>query len=99
MQIEKNYVGGTSVWATILLKQFQNGIGFHTEHENKRSVPSHIGRSITTFRDMYLHLIVRRKNLHNYFYKVHQQKSTATKISFSFLYFTIPPQRNLVETL
>ena len=99
MQIEKNYVGDTSVWATILLKQFQNDIGFHTEHENKRSVPSHIGRSIATFRDMYLHLIMRRKKLHNYFYKVHQQKSTATKISFSFFYFTIPPQRNLVETL
>ena len=52
---EKSFWGGgvTSVWAPILLEQFQNSVGFNTEHENKCSFPSHIDSStITTFRDM-----------------------------------------------
>ena len=39
-----------------------NSTQFNVEHENSCSFDCHIGSSIPTFQDMYLHVIVRKKN-------------------------------------
>ena len=36
---------------------------FNVEHENTCLFPCHIGSSILTFRDMYLHVIVRENKI------------------------------------
>lgn len=59
-EIDKNYFWGPSVWTPLLLEQFQNSTGSNTEHEITYSFPSH-GSSISTFKDMYLYLIVWKK--------------------------------------
>ena len=38
-----------------------NSTKFNVEHENTCSFPCHIGSSIPTFWDMYLHVIVQNK--------------------------------------
>ena len=53
MYIEKEYFGGTSVWAAILLEQFQNRFGFEKGYGKTCLFPSQIESSIPTFRDMY----------------------------------------------
>ena len=39
-----------------------NSTQFNVQHENSCSFDCHIGSSIPTFQDMYLHVIVRKKN-------------------------------------
>ena len=39
-----------------------NSTQFNVEHENRCLFPCHIGSSIPTFRDMYLHVLVRKIN-------------------------------------
>ena len=48
-----------------------NSTQFNVEHENACSFPCHIGSSILTFRDMYLHVVVQKKLLDNFLYKIH----------------------------
>ena len=64
---------------------------FNIEHENTCSFLCHIGNSILTFRDMYLHVIVRKKNCFitfciklTIYKKLKFLRKTAIKISFSF---------------
>ena len=64
---------------------------FNVEHENTCSFLCHIGSSILTFRDMYLHVIVRKKNCFitfciklTIYKKLKFLRRTAIKISFSF---------------
>ena len=87
MELEKIIFLGTSVWVHILLDQFQNSI--KTKHQNQCSFPSHIDSSI---KDMCLHLIVRRKKIYNYLYKIH-----FTYFIFHFIYFTISNKYNTYD--
>ena len=59
MEIRKNDFGGTSLWAPILLEQFENRTGWNTEQESTYYIQIHI--SLPTFRDMYLRFIVQKK--------------------------------------
>ena len=102
MEIEKIILGGTSVWASILLEQFQNSTRFKVEPEKCLS-PFHIGSSIPTFRDMYYYLIMQRKTafiifcikftvyiymyIYIYIYIYIKHKTTGIKISLSFFFF------------
>ena len=43
-----------------------NSTQFNVQRENTCSFPCHIGSSIPTFRDMYLHVIVRKKKFYNF---------------------------------
>ena len=93
MELEKNGVREKSFYCSST-----DSTQFNVEHENTSSFPCHIGSSIPTFRDMYLHVTVRKKKLfYNCFYKIHHiykkikvLRKTALKISFSFYFFTIP---------
>ena len=38
-----------------------NSTEFNAEHENTFLFPCHVGSSIPTFRDMYLHVILKKK--------------------------------------
>ena len=61
MKTEKNsLLGATSVRAPILLEQFQKN-GFNLGHENICPFISDIVSSISTFRDMYIHLTMWKK--------------------------------------
>ena len=60
MGIEKKYFGVTSVWAPMLLVQFQNRSGIEIEHGITCLFPSQIGSSIPTFGDIHLHLLVSK---------------------------------------
>ena len=48
-----------------------NSTQFNSEHENTCSIPCHIDSPILTFWDMYLHVIVWKKMLCNFLYKIH----------------------------
>ena len=66
MELEKNGVRGKSFLGVLVSGQPYyssiNSTQFNVENENICSFPCHIGSSIPTFRDMYLHVIVRKKN-------------------------------------
>ena len=72
-----------------------NNTEFNADHENRCPFPCHIGTFIPTFKDMYLHVIVRKKFyicISKFYLCIcipyicisNRQKTTATKISFSF---------------
>ena len=49
-----------------------NSTDFNVERENTISFPCHVGSSIPSFRDMYLHVTVREKKLfYNFSYNTH----------------------------
>ena len=58
MELEKSHFGSTSGHPYCL---GINSTQFNVEHENTCSFPCYIGSSIPTFRDMYLHVMVRKK--------------------------------------
>ena len=79
-----------------------NSTQFNVEHENACSFPCHIGSSIP----IVLICNCAKKLFYNFLYKIHHTQKKfklvsrkAIKISFSFYFFTIPYQRNPMETL
>ena len=58
MNIEKNNFGRTTVWAPILLEQFQSSLGNKIEDGKTFPFSSQIESSIPTFRDIPLHSLV-----------------------------------------
>ena len=52
---EKNIFRSTSVWASILLEQFQTRSDFEIRHRKIYLIPSKIRGSIPTFKDMCVH--------------------------------------------
>ena len=48
-----------------------NSIEFNAEHETTYAFPCHIGSSILTFRDMYLHVIMQKQISVIFLYKIH----------------------------
>ena len=65
MELEKNGVREKSFLGVLVLgihiARALTALSLNVEHENTCSFPCHIGSSIATFRDMYLHVIVRKK--------------------------------------
>ena len=73
---------------------------FNVEHENTCSFLCHIGSSILTFRDMYLHVIVRKKNCFIIFcIKLTIYKKFFKKNSYKNLFFILPLYYPSMETL
>ena len=66
MELEKNEVREKLFFGVLVFGypycSSINSTQFNVEHENTCSLPCHIGISIPTFGDMYLHVIVRKKN-------------------------------------
>ena len=66
MELERNGVREKSFLGVLLFGHPYcssiNSSQFNVEHKNTCSFPCHIGNSIPTFRDMYLHVIVRKIN-------------------------------------
>ena len=65
MELEKNGVREKSFLGVLVFGHAYcssiNSTQFNVEHENTCSFPCHIGSSIPTFLDMYLHVIVPKK--------------------------------------
>ena len=75
MDLEKNEVREKSFLAVLLFGHPYcssiNSTQFNVEHENLCSFSCHLVSSILTFRDMYLHVIVRKKKMfYNFLYKI-----------------------------
>ena len=75
MELEKNEVKEKSFLGVLVFGHpYCSSIDsthFNVEHENTCSFLCHIGSSILTFRDMYLHVIVRKKKMfYNFLYKI-----------------------------
>ena len=70
MELEENRVGEKSFLGVLVFwnpySSSINSTEFTVEHKNTCSFPCHIGNSIQTIRDMYLHVVVRKKP----FYKI-----------------------------
>ena len=75
MELEKNRPGEESILGVLVFGHSYcssiNSTQFNVEHENAHSFPCHIGSSIPSFRDMYLHAIVRKKLFYNFLYKIY----------------------------
>ena len=65
MELEKNEVREKSFLGVLVFNNPHcssiNSTQFNVEHENACSFSFHLDSSIPTFRDMYLHVIVRKK--------------------------------------
>ena len=98
MELEKNGVREKSFYCSST-----DSTQFNVEHENTSSFPCHIGSSIPTFRDMYLHVTVRKKKLfYNCFYKIHyiyKKNKSFKKNSFKNLFFILLLYYTLTEKL
>ena len=70
-----------------------NSTHFNFEHENTFSFPCHIGSSILLFRDMYLHVIVRKEIfviifcIKSTIYKKKIQKNSYKNLFFILLFY------------
>ena len=100
MELEKNRVRGKSFLGVLVFGppycSSINSTQFNVEHENTCSFPCHKGSSIPTFRDMYLHVTVRKKSCLVIFYinssyikRFRFLRGKAIKISFPFYIFNI----------
>ena len=79
-----------------------NSTQFNVEHENTCSFPCHIGSSIPTFRDMYLHVIVRKKICFIIFcikFNIYKKNQIFKKNSYTNLFFILLLYYTLTEKL
>ena len=75
---------------------------FDVEHKNTCSFPCHIGSSIPTFRDMYLHVIVRKKICFIIFcikFNIYKKNQIFKKNSYTNLFFILLLYYTLTEKL
>ena len=75
---------------------------FNVEHENTCSFLCHIGSSILTFRDMYLHVIVRKKNCFIIFcikFTIYKKNQIFKKNTYPNLFFILLLYYTLTEKL
>ena len=73
---------------------------FKVEHKNTCSFPCQIGSSILTFWDMYLHVIVRKKNCFIIFcikLTIYKKIQIFKKNSYNYLFFIVLLCYNLTE--
>ena len=65
MELKKNGVREKSLLGILVFRHpccsSSHSNDFNAEHENTCPFPCHLGRSIPTFQEMYLHSIVRNK--------------------------------------
>ena len=75
---------------------------FNVEHKNTCSFPCHIGSSILTFWDMYLHVIVRKKNCFIIFcikLIIYKKIQIFKKSSYNDIFFIVLLSYTLTEKL
>ena len=112
MGLEKNGIRKKSFLGVLVFGNLYcpsiNSTQFNVEHENTCSFHYHIGSSsFPTFRDLNVlkcncakkKIIIFCIKFITYIKKFKFLRRIAIKISFSFYFFTIPSQRNSMETL